>query len=261
MATFTHWRFRAWMGTSSAYMQLGEVTLLSSGGTDLSVGGTATASSEYSGSFLAGNAFDKNNATEWATNGTDIDPWVQYAVASPIDVAQLSVRFASSASYRPVAIRLDAANSGSGPWTKMVLAGAFPLEGTTRVYDVSQSEQNGVEYHLSHSAQLYPPVSFSPLAALEYKLGLSRDYTHGGLGYIYGNVRQDHDPVDLPLARRVRLHREVDSVALRETWSDAAGYYVFYDVNPDYTYFTMAHDHTGSYRDVVANGLIPDPMP
>jgi hypothetical protein len=61
------------------------------------------------------------------------------------------------------------------------------------------------------------------------------------------------------LRRKVRLHREVDGLALRETWSAAStGAYVFTDINPAYTYYVVSFDYVQNYRAVVADNLTPD---
>lgn len=90
----------------------------------------------------------------------------------------------------------------------------------------------------------------------------SRDYIHGGAGVITGTVKIDTTPVDIPLRRRVRLHREVDGMLVRETWSDeGAGAYTFTDINPAYTYTVIAYDYAHDYRAVVADNLTPEVLP
>lgn len=90
----------------------------------------------------------------------------------------------------------------------------------------------------------------------------SRDYIHGGAGVITGAVKIDTTPVDIPLRRRVRLHREVDGMLVRETWSDAVtGAYTFADINPAYTYTAIAYDYAHDYRAVVADNIAPEVLP
>ena len=85
------------------------------------------------------------------------------------------------------------------------------------------------------------------------------DLTHGGMGSITGTVKEKSTPTNVPLRRRVRLHREVDGLALRETWSDAAtGNYTFPDLNPTYTYYVVAFDYAQNYRAVIADNLTPE---
>ncbi|CAN7170733.1 discoidin domain-containing protein [Acidovorax sp. LjRoot118] len=261
MATYTHWRLRCGLGAGSTYVQLGEMTLLGAGGTDLSVGGTPSASSTFSGSFPASNAFDKNDVTEWATAAGDTDIWIQYALGAGVDVAKLSIRFAASSSYLPSGIRLEAANSGSGPWTAFVLAGLSLVAATTRIYEVLPGPQPAVQHMLPTSVELVAPTVFLPLAAVDHKLLKSRDFVHGGPGRIYGNVFKKGTPANFPAIARVRLQRDVDSLAIRETWSNSAGAYEFTDLSLDYKYSATARDHNHDYRAVIADNLTPEVAP
>lgn len=110
-----------------------------------------------------------------------------------------------------------------------------------------------------------PQIAPSAGASASYSgpqlIGLltSGDTIHGGRGYIPGTVKRDADPVDLSLHRRVRLHREVDGMMLRETWSDTAtGEYLFTDINPAITYTVIAYDYERNYRAVVADNITPE---
>lgn len=89
----------------------------------------------------------------------------------------------------------------------------------------------------------------------------SRDYIHGGAGFITGTVEEKATP-NIPLRRRVRLHRDVDGMMVRETWSHATtGAYTFTDINPAYTYHTIAFDYARNYRAVIADNLTPEVAP
>ena len=91
-------------------------------------------------------------------------------------------------------------------------------------------------------------------------LGVQRsgDYIHGGPGRITGTVEEKATP-NLPLRRRVRLHRDVDGLCVRETWSDAAtGAYEFTDIDPAYTYTAIAYDYARNHRAEAADGLVPE---
>lgn len=89
----------------------------------------------------------------------------------------------------------------------------------------------------------------------------SGDYIHGGAGVITGTVEEKATP-NIPLHRKVRLHREVDGLLVRETWSNATtGAYVFTDINPAYTYTVIAYDYARNYRAVGADNLTPEVAP
>ncbi len=86
------------------------------------------------------------------------------------------------------------------------------------------------------------------------------DAEHGGRGRIVGTVKAKGTP-DYPLSRRVRLLRKRDGALARETWSDAAGNYVFDHIRHDVTYILMSHDHTGLYNAVIDDAITPDLIP
>ena len=89
----------------------------------------------------------------------------------------------------------------------------------------------------------------------------SGDYIHGGVGAITGTVEEKATP-NIPLRRRVRLHRDVDGMMVRETWSHATtGAYTFTDINPAYTYHAIAFDYARNYRAVIADNLTPEVAP
>lgn len=88
---------------------------------------------------------------------------------------------------------------------------------------------------------------------------LTGDAIYGGIGSIPGTVVQDALPSDLPLRRRVRLHRDVNGEMIRETWSDAiTGAYLFQDLDPAYKYTVVAYDHTHTYRPEAISNITPD---
>ena len=104
------------------------------------------------------------------------------------------------------------------------------------------------------SAGAAAPYSGPKLLALQK----SGDYIHGGKGFITGAVEEKATP-NIPLRRRVRLHRDVDGMMVRETWSDAVtGAYTFTDINPAYTYTVVAYPVTGeNLPALVHHGVIP----
>lgn len=107
---------------------------------------------------------------------------------------------------------------------------------------------------LAPSAGAAAPYSGPKLLALQK----SGDYIHGGKGFIAGTVEEKATP-NIPLRRRVRLHRDVDGMMVRETWSHATtGAYTFTDINPAYTYTVIAYPATGeNLPALVHHGVIP----
>lgn len=87
------------------------------------------------------------------------------------------------------------------------------------------------------------------------------DIEAGGQGAIYGTVELYAQAGNIPLPRRVRLHRSRDGLLVRETWSDAQGNYRFDGISERYSYDVIAWDHEGLQQSVVANDLQPEAMP
>lgn len=86
------------------------------------------------------------------------------------------------------------------------------------------------------------------------------DVEVGGRGSIYGTVELYAQAGNIPLPRRVRLHRSRDGLLFREAWSDAQGKYRFEGISQRYTYDVIAWDHEGLQQSVVANDLQPEAM-
>lgn len=83
----------------------------------------------------------------------------------------------------------------------------------------------------------------------------------GGNAAINGVVELYTQSGNIPLPRRVRLHRSRDGLLVRETWSNAQGEYRFDGITDRYKYDVIAWDHEGMQQSVVANDLTPEVMP
>jgi hypothetical protein len=80
----------------------------------------------------------------------------------------------------------------------------------------------------------------------------------GGDGRIVGTVSIKGTP-NVPVRRRVRLHREVDGVCVGERWSDAVtGAYEFFGFDRTITYTVLAYDGPRVFKATVADGVIPE---
>lgn len=89
----------------------------------------------------------------------------------------------------------------------------------------------------------------------------SGDTIGGGQGRIAGTIEEKATP-NRPLRRRVRLHRDLDGLLVREAWSDAAtGAYEFAGIDPAYRYTAIAYDYAHNHRAVVADNLTPEVLP
>jgi hypothetical protein len=102
----------------------------------------------------------------------------------------------------------------------------------------------------------------APAQASQGVMGLlqGQDMECGGHGCIYGTVELYAQAGNIPLPRRVRLHRSRDGLLVREMWSDAQGNYRFEHITDRYKYDVIAWDHEGLQQSVVANDLTPEPM-
>ncbi|WP_246881325.1 LamG domain-containing protein [Acidovorax sp. JG5] len=108
------------------------------------------------------------------------------------------------------------------------------------------------------ASAIVPPFSTRRAAPLQ----LARDVEHGGLGIIYGTVKEKNTPANTPLRRKVRLMDERSGLVVRETWSDAAtGAYEFRGIKQGVPYTVLAYDHAHNYRAFAGDNLLPDPMP
>lgn len=88
------------------------------------------------------------------------------------------------------------------------------------------------------------------------------DRQDGGLYRIVGDTKKRNSLA--PLRRRVQLYNQRDNRLIRETWSDAAtGDYAFNNVRggDGTTYFVAGFDHTNTDKAVIADQLVPEPMP
>lgn len=82
------------------------------------------------------------------------------------------------------------------------------------------------------------------------------DTEFSGPGVIVGTVKRENTPTNVPLRRRVRLHRESDGLMLRETWSDAVtGAYEFRDLAMQDRYTVITYDYEHNYRAVITDNL------
>lgn len=120
-----------------------------------------------------------------------------------------------------------------------------------------------LDLHAIKSNALLPLLRRTPPAWRAFRKAaptVGVDTEHGGRGRVIGTTRNTGIP-DYPVSRRVRLARKRDGVLARETWSDAAGNYLFEHVRHDIEYVVTAHDHTGLYNAVIADSVTPELMP
>lgn len=87
------------------------------------------------------------------------------------------------------------------------------------------------------------------------------DIIDGGTGRLTGTVREKTGISTRPLKRRVVLLDYRSNRKLRETVSDEkTGVYSFDEIDLNREYTVIALDHTGQYRAVIADKLVPEKM-
>lgn len=92
------------------------------GGADQATGGTASASSIFSGSFPASAAFDDDAGTLWSTSSAATFGWLQYQFSGTVEVAQiaLTARNDTAVTTTPSALAVQYSATGSAPWTTLL---------------------------------------------------------------------------------------------------------------------------------------------
>ena len=87
-------------------------------GTDLFVGGTASASSTYS-TAVASRAFDANSSTEWSSQRELAPTWLRIDLASPVVVRNLYLASTANGNEVPRDFRIEGSTDGTN-WTTLV---------------------------------------------------------------------------------------------------------------------------------------------
>lgn len=102
------------------------------------------------------------------------------------------------------------------------------------------------------------PISQGLQAVSAHRTRKLFDAECGGHGRIYGTVSRKDTPANVPLRRRVRLHRSVDGYLARETWSKADGSYEFREISTRYEWDVIAWDHERQEYSTVANNQLAE---
>lgn len=132
----------------------------------------------------------------------------------------------------------------------------LPLVSGTRLLTSAPLPQGWIKkMDLSDPAQfLNGPKAVS--AAPTLRVG-NRFYA--GSGRVSGTVKTTPNT---PVSRKVLLLREPTLEVVRTQWSDpVTGAYSFDSLDTTCTYSTVSYDYLHNFRAVIADGLIPEPMP
>lgn len=261
MTVARHWRCSFTLGSQSS-VSVREMAFLDGSGTDLSTGGTASASSSATGFVTPDKAFDKDLGTWWSNAASELQPYLAYDHGTAVDVAQIRINFGALGGLIALEsnIRWSVSDDGS-TWSQpaplRLVSGtiAASTEGTYDLMQVSDLAFIGVDGgFLPFAGSAVPsglPTIFFPSSVAPY-----RDFAFGGAGKVLGTVKRTADPTNVPLKRRVRLHRERDGMLIREVWSDpVTGGYEFSWIDELETYTVLTYDYEQTYRAVVADNL------
>ena len=240
----TTWRLAFASSQGGRYVELTEVAFLDAGGTDLSTGGVASASSAYSASYTAANAFDKSVSTDWRTVAGNFPAWLQYQHGAPVDVAQVRIVCAANSAWLPPnvdAVRLYSGDAQETLHTLTLLSGSFTA-GSTVILGVSD---------------FVPPS----LVALPQPGRLLQDYRHTTttVGVIADRVMfmaSASSPEAPFVSGRVWLLRAVDGFKAWEGYSDAQGYYRADGLELGVSYIAVAIDPWGNHKAVGAGPVV-----
>lgn len=92
------------------------------GGADQCSGGTSSASSIFSGSFVAANGFDNDANTLWHNGGGVIPSWLRYQFAAPVEVAEVSMTSRNDSANGDIAtFRVRYSDDGTNWFTAWVV--------------------------------------------------------------------------------------------------------------------------------------------
>ena len=262
----TTWRLAFASSRGGEYVQLTEVAFLDAGGTDLSTGGTARASSEYGGSYTAAKAFDKSVSTDWCTVYGDFPAWLQYQHGAPVDVAQVRIVCAADSAWLPPdveSVRLYSGDAQETPHALTLLSGSF-TGGATVILGVA-----------AYVPPTIIPISLAPHGLIQGVPGaqysgalpppqpgrLLQDYRHTTttVGVIADRVmfKASASSPEAPfVSGRVWLLRAVDGFKAWEGYSDAQGYYRAEGLELGVAYIAVAIDPWGNHKAVGAGPVV-----
>lgn len=271
MTAARYWRVYTAATNASVHFSVCEVAFLGSGGTDLSVGGVALASSEYSSAFVAANAFDKNpsQSSRWATTATAVPAWIGYnhpTAVSPVgvrivcdnDPANFNNTLPRNDADVSVQYSADGATWRSAPWRR---ASGDWTNGATVLLDV---------FELSAIRAIGMPMDVYAKGGSNGALNMRRmrpinfrDMEFGGTGRIWGTNEIETSPnVRIPTGGRVVLLRQRDKLLVRETWANPiTGAWEFKGIDATPEYLVLAEDLAGNYRPVAASKLVAEVTP
>lgn len=272
MPAATHWRVRVQTSVGGTWLVFTEVAFLDAQGNDLSVGGTAIASSQYSAALAASKAFDKvlNSGSRWCNVDNQFPAWIGYAHPAAVDVAFVriwcdSLTNIGTAQCPPstAAVSLEYSVDSGATW---IGAGVSVCHEGAWV-------ESGVVLLSAAASIAAPRLSAARVAASaagwghKFPGGLrvdsARDMEFGGAGRLYGTTKTELSPgVQVPAKGRVSILRERDKLLARQVWSDAAtGAWEVDGLDTQQAFMVVAQDPAGGYMPAAADRTLPEATP
>lgn len=264
MAAHKYWRVVI-KGAQSSDVWLDEVSFRSAAGVDLSTGGVAISGGDYSTSCPASAAFDKSLATEgWASTPSVWPAWIGYNHPTPVDVAYVLVTCPDTPSAYDELPRDDwdvnVQWSDNGTlwvdWGVVNIAkrvsGEWLINQVVRLEPVTESIARSASTRVFRS--FGDRLDQRPVNAKATRVATWQwEVQTTGKGRIAGVVTIEN----IPGSRKVRLYRKHDGMLMRETWSATNGAYSFENLDPNWEYFVVAHDHLRVHNAVVSDMIDP----
>ena len=270
MPAAAHWRVRVQSSVGGTWIVFTEVAFLDASGNDLSVGGTAIASSQYSDTLAASKAFDKvlNSGSRWCNLDNQFPAWIGYAHATAVDVAFVRIWCdslynigAAQCPPNTAAVSIEYSTDSGATWISAGLSvhhdGAWFENG---VVLLSAAGSIAAPFLSAVDVAASAPV---PVHAAPGGLGVAtaRDVEFGGAGRIWGTTKTKGTP-NTPTKARVVLLAQRGKTLVRETWSDpATGAFEFRGIDTAQQFLTLAEDADGNFRPVAASMLVPEVLP
>lgn len=140
MAAHRYWRVYITAINGGTSASIAELEMRESiGGSDVTGSGTATASSQFSGTFVPSRAFDNNTSTAWASLDFSTPQWLKYdfGSGSAKDIVELAITRRPQIDQAPVTWTLDYSDDDS-TWTTLYrIGGEADWNSTVRTFSAS----------------------------------------------------------------------------------------------------------------------------
>lgn len=267
MPAARYWRVYVTATNAGRHVGFAEVAFLDGAGVDLSVAGTAIASSEYNASFAASKAFDKDPSvsSRWSTPLGYIPGWIGYVHPSPVTPAAVSLVCDNAPENgngvlppSDAYVLIEYSTDGAA-WTRIAwerVSGEWVNAATVRLEINHAPPSTRTVGRLTVAAA--SSVASAHVASTA-GLQMARDAEFGGHGRIWGTTATKATPSNLPTKARVVLLHQRSKQLVRETWSDpVTGAFAFEGIDTRQEFLTLAEDAAGAYRPVAANRLVPE---